>query len=259
MVVLRRMILGLCLTVAFSSPVSALCGDTSGDDQVTATDALAILNTAVGLQLALNCSCDACGSSVVSETSLDHCADVSGDSAITAVDALMTLSAAVGQPVPLNCSCEACEVSTTSTITSSTTTTTLSGCPSPAALDDRTYVEKYTCVESYPGGEPFCADSNASDSIKFDHLGGGSYEVRDVPPTGFVYNGTLTCRTFDWEALNPGTYTESGTWIFSNDLSSFSGSSTYGALDESFEGACNGTGAESPGVPPDPAPIPPCK
>ena len=249
-----RLLSGAFVAIVVSTNALALCGDTSGDGQVSATDALAILNTAVGLTPPLDCSCDACGTSLTSEAALSHCADVNGDASITAVDALMTLGAGVGQPVELSCSCVACEVPTT---TSTTTTTIPAGCPPANALDDRTYIEKYSCSESIGGGAPYCADLNASDSLRFNHLGGGEYEVRDVPDTGFVYNGILTCRVFDWDALSPGEYTESGVWTFTNNnLVSFSGSSTYVALDDSYEGGCNGTGAESPNIPPDP-PLPP--
>jgi hypothetical protein len=133
-----------------------------------------------------------------------------------------------------------------------------SQCPQPDALDEQTYVERYTCAETFQGGAPYCADSNVSDNIRFNHVGGGDYEVRNVPDTGFIYNGTLTCRTFEWNAVSPGEYTEVGTWTFSDNLSSFSGSSTYAALDESYAGECNTTGALSPNVPPNPPPVPPC-
>jgi len=234
----------------------SLCADVTGDGQVTAVDALALLNTAVGQPAPLQCSCESCGTSNTSPEALAYCADLNVDGQVTALDALAALKIAVGQEQPFNCSCDACGVTTTTT--SSTTTTTSPDCPQPNALDERTYIEIYTCAESFQGSERYCADSNASDSIRFSHTGGGQYEVRDVPDTGFIYNGTLNCRTFDWTALSPGDYTEAGTWTFSGDLSGFSGTSIYVALDDSYEGECNTTGALSPTTPPNPTPVPPC-
>ena len=63
-----------------------LCGDASEDGTITATDALVILNGAVGL---LECDLSIC--------------DVSGDSAVTAIDALMVLKKAVGADIELMC------------------------------------------------------------------------------------------------------------------------------------------------------------
>ena len=115
------------------------------------------------------------------------------------------------------------------------------------------------CDGSDGGGPRYCADFNESDSIRFTHTGGGEYEVRDVPDTGFVYNGTLDCNVFDWDALSPGEYTESGVWTFSSDLESFSGSSTYTSITPGhYEGDCNATGAEAPATPPIPPPLPAC-
>ncbi|RMF19626.1 MAG: hypothetical protein D6760_12950, partial [Deltaproteobacteria bacterium] len=70
---------------------AVLCGDANDDARVTATDALAVLKTAVG-------SGD-CGG-------LDTCiCNVDAASNVTATDALMVLKNAVGQPVALNCAC----------------------------------------------------------------------------------------------------------------------------------------------------------
>jgi hypothetical protein len=66
--------------------VDVLCGDGSGDGQISATDALFALQVAVGAAECLPCICD-----------------VSGGGGTTATDALLTLQAAVGQPVELAC------------------------------------------------------------------------------------------------------------------------------------------------------------
>ena len=256
MKVLRYTAFGVTLSFVFAAEAFSLCADVTGDGQVTAVDALSVLNTAVGQPAPLQCSCEECGTGNTSPEALAYCADVSADGQVTALDALATLNIAVGQAQPFSCSCAACAISTTTT--SSTTTTTTSECPQPDVLDGRTYIEIYTCAESFQGSQPYCGDLNVSDSIRFTHVDGGDYEVRDVPDTGFVYTGTLTCRTFDWTALSPGEYTEAGTWTFSANLASFSGSSTYDALDQSYTGECNTTGAESPSTPPNPTPVPPC-
>lgn len=81
-------------TTSTTVPVSGTCADpvalTVGDvplaGDVTASDALFILNAAVGIQTCELCVCDADGSGGVAAT-----------------DALLTLQAAVGQPVPLEC------------------------------------------------------------------------------------------------------------------------------------------------------------
>lgn len=64
-----------------------LCGDPTGDGVITATDALFVLNGAVGL---LQCDLNVC--------------DASGDGAVTASDALMVLRKAVGGDIELVCS-----------------------------------------------------------------------------------------------------------------------------------------------------------
>jgi len=92
----------------------------------------------------------------------------------------------------------------------------------------------------------------------FTHLNNGLYQLREVPDTGFVYNGTFNCSAFVWGASSPGEYTGNGVWSFSPDGSTFFGSSAYIADDLSYAGACNETGAESPAVPDNPPAIPPC-
>lgn len=64
----------------------AACGDATGDNSVTASDALFALATSVGAQ-----TCEAC-----------RC-DVDGNGTVTASDALRILAAAVGQDVILDC------------------------------------------------------------------------------------------------------------------------------------------------------------
>jgi hypothetical protein len=65
---------------------ASACGDVSGDNAITATDALAVLRAAVGLSVCELCICDADGSGTVAAT-----------------DALRVLRAAGGQPVTLDC------------------------------------------------------------------------------------------------------------------------------------------------------------
>ena len=140
------------------------------------------------------------------------------------------------------------------------TTGTLPECLPADALDGRSFNEKYTCIQTFTGQEPFCADFNESSLILFTHVGSGQYEGRDVPDSGFFLTGTLGCRTFSWGATSPDAYTEVGVWDFSGDGSSFDGSSGYTAMDVTYAGVCNETGEESPGVPPNPpTPAPSCR
>lgn len=259
---IRGASMGGLLVLVLTADALALCADVNDDGQVTAVDALSVLKTAVAQPAPLQCSCTSCGTDASSPEALAHCADLNVDGQVSALDALATLKLAVGESQPFNCSCEACVVSTTTTSTTTTTgttTTTVGGCPPQDALDDRTYNETYTCSFVPQGGEPSCDVTNAQDALHFTHTGGKDYEVRDVPDTGFVYNGSLNCRTFEWTALSPGDYTEEGTWQFSGDLSEFSGSSSYFALDSSYAGDCNATGAEVPDFPPNPPLVPPCQ
>jgi hypothetical protein len=68
------------------SPPVGLCGDASGDLAITATDALMVLNAAIGLGSCENCVCD-----------------VNRSGGVTASDASVLLAAAVGQPDVLDC------------------------------------------------------------------------------------------------------------------------------------------------------------
>lgn len=130
----------------------------------------------------------------------------------------------------------------------------------PGAVDINgfMYTEIYTCNESRPGSPTVCADNQASDVIQFTATGASTYEGRDVPDTGFTYNGTMSGLVLTWTAVSPDGYTESGTWTFSADGSTFSGSSTYTANDRSYSGRCNTNGAKVPGMPSAPAPVAPC-
>ena len=65
---------------------NTLCGDGSGDGQLSATDALVTLGASVGSAACEVCVCDA-----------------NGSGGITATDGLLVLQAAVGQPVALEC------------------------------------------------------------------------------------------------------------------------------------------------------------
>ena len=66
----------------------AVCGDFNADGQLTATDALGVLNAAVGLA---SCAEEEC--------------DIDGSGNVSATDALTALKAAVGQEVVLACPC----------------------------------------------------------------------------------------------------------------------------------------------------------
>lgn len=65
---------------------ATMCGDATGDGRITATDALAVLNVAVG-----SLTCDLC------------ICDVDQSGRTSATDALALLQSAVGQPIVLTC------------------------------------------------------------------------------------------------------------------------------------------------------------
>jgi uncharacterized delta-60 repeat protein len=69
-----------------SDTSSGTCGDPTEDARVSASDALSVLRTAVGLQICLLCVCD-----------------VNNSGTVTASDALNVLKKAVGQDVALDC------------------------------------------------------------------------------------------------------------------------------------------------------------
>lgn len=102
----------LMLALGMARPAAAALGDcgqpNSSGTTPTATDALFILNAAVGLVVCELCVCD-----------------VDGSRTITATDALRALQIAVGGDLGLNCPpCGTGATSTVSTSTSSTTSTT---------------------------------------------------------------------------------------------------------------------------------------
>jgi len=121
------------------------------------------------------------------------------------------------------------------------------------SLAGKVYSEKFTCNEVFAGSPTLsCPDLNDIDQIAFMQTSGNNYEVRDVPDSGFVMNGTMTGLTFQWTATSPNGYTETGTWTFSNGGGSFSGPSHYVADDASYSGDCHENGAIGIATPPDP-------
>ncbi len=205
-------------------------------------NAIFVLQGALSIRECELCTCDV---------------DSSGD--VMATDALLILRTCTNLPTSLDCPIpgETTTTTTTTTTINTTTTTLEGGCE--AALHNVVFQEKYTCVQTFTGGEPFCADLAEQDAIKFTHLGDGVYQVRDEPDTGFLYTGVFDCTTFTWNASEPGEYTETGVWTFANNATTFSGSSAYVADNLSYAGACNETGVRAPSTPPDPTPIPPCE
>ena len=73
-------------TTSTTTTPSSVCGDVTGDEAITASDALAVLRGAVGLGVCEPCICDADGSGTVAAT-----------------DALLVLRVAVGQTAALEC------------------------------------------------------------------------------------------------------------------------------------------------------------
>jgi hypothetical protein len=123
---------------------------------------------------------------------------------------------------------------------------------------DKVYNQAFNCSQTPTGGTAFCADANATGQVQITNLGGGNWEVREVPDSGFVATGTWTGRTFNFTATNPAGFTETGSWSFSESGNSFSGSSSYVADNNAFTGECTIHGAVVPNIPPDADPIGAC-
>jgi hypothetical protein len=130
--------------------------------------------------------------------------------------------------------------------------------PPAVELDGFTFNEIFSCSQSPASGIPFCADLLTSDQIHFTQTSSNTYNVRDVPDTGFFYSGTLSGLQFSWTAVSPAGYTETGTWTFAADGLSFSGISHYAANNNSYSGDCVTMGAKEPAVPPAPPAIGAC-
>ena len=125
-------------------------------------------------------------------------------------------------------------------------------------LGGKTYTEKYTCNEQFGGVPPTtCPDLNEVDVIIFQSTGANTVVGYDVPDTGYVYTGTRTGDVLNWTAISPLGYTEAGTWTFSPDGSTFSGTSHYVANAPGiYAGDCTTNGVLGSGsTPPDP-PLP---
>ena len=115
------------------------------------------------------------------------------------------------------------------------------------------YTETFTCDQTLTGQPTFCAGTE-TDRIQFERTGLNRYQVRNVPDTGFVINGTVFGLDFRWNATSTSGYTESGTWTFSPSGNTFSGPSHYVANDGSYSGDCNTNGDIGLSTPPDPPP-----
>jgi hypothetical protein len=130
--------------------------------------------------------------------------------------------------------------------------------PPAVDVDGFTFNEIYNCSQTPAAGTPTCADQLATDQIQFTKTSSNTYNVRDVPDSGFYYSGTLSGLDFTWTATSPNGYTENGTWTFAADGLRFSGTSHYVANDNSYSGDCLTTGAKAPAMPPAPPGIGAC-
>ena len=214
------------------------CGQPfSNGGNPSTNDSLYILKGAVQLVPCFLCECD-----------------LNDSGTVTSGDSLIDLKGVVGQEVDFEC--PPCDTTTTT----STTTTEQQGCATPfSALDGVVFNEKYSCRQAFTGQSYQCVDSNVQDKIKFKHLGGGQFEIRDEPDNGFVYNGSFAdCNEFNWTAIYPGEYSETGMWVFNDALTTFSGASAYTADLGTYAGQCEETGARFPTTPPNTPPITPC-
>jgi hypothetical protein len=123
-------------------------------------------------------------------------------------------------------------------------------------LDGKLFTETFSCNQAFTGQPAFCSDLNRTDQIQFARTGLNSYEVRNVPDTGFLIEGDVSGLVFFWGATSPNGYSENGTWTFSPGGASYSGPSHYLADDGTYSGDCYTNGARGLSTPPDP-PLPP--
>jgi hypothetical protein len=228
-------VFGLFLTLVASSSALAVCGDLSGDETITANDALTALRTAVGVPRAIVCSCLDCADATVSRAPR-HCADVNGDAQMTTFDALTILKLAVGEDTPVSCSCEPCQQPTA-------TTTTLPLCMEEDALDGRVYIVKRRCTSRFD-----CTVTLLRNTIEFRHLGEGRYELLNVPDGELIDTGGFDCMRFKTDTPPVAAWT----FPTSIDLRQFSGSVGFSAP---YFGSCSTTGALAPTEPPTPSAI----
>ena len=113
-----------------------------------------------------------------------------------------------------------------------------------------TYTERYNCDE-----DGSCADMDESARITItEGAGPGQYDFEE-PGGAWSGSGTLSGTTFTWTASEPE-YTETGTWIFNEDLDAFSKTSDY-TYNAGGGGTCTGEAVKM-GNPPAPAAIGGC-
>ena len=225
MVHIYRITLGILAAILSATTALAICADVDSSGTISANDALTTLRAATGVRGEIVCLCSDCEEAQVSRAP-GHCADLNADAATTASDALAILYVAVGVETAPACSCDACQEPA-----ATTTTNTVPECVTQDALHGRTYVRKSRCNSGSS-----CVKSLVTDTIRFDHLGGGEYAVVRVPDETTLFVGTWDCVSFRGPGLLEWTFTDLS-------LSAFAGrGGSY----------CNHTGAAAPTIPPDP-------
>jgi hypothetical protein len=125
-------------------------------------------------------------------------------------------------------------------------------------VSGRVYNQLENCSQTNTGSAPHCAFADGALQIQFTSLGGGNWEARTVPDTGYLAMGTLNGGTFTYTATHTAGYTEQGALHFNGSGSAYTGSSTYEANNGSFTGECTFNGAIVPNIPPDADPIGAC-
>lgn len=134
------------------------------------------------------------------------------------------------------------------------------GGPLDASVAPTSYQHRYKCnqVGPTPMGA-WCADPNGSEQITFVRVDAGVYEVHQVPhDPSRVATGSFAGQVFNWTYPSPSGYEETGSYTFSADFRTFTGTSSYIATDLSYAGSCTATGAVSPGAAGTPAAVGTC-
>lgn len=124
------------------------------------------------------------------------------------------------------------------------------GGPLDASVAPTSYHHRYKCNQVGPAPmNTWCADPNGAEQIAFVRVDAGVYEVHQVPddPTR-VATGSFAGQVFTWTYPSPSGYEETGSYTFSADFRTFTGTSSYIATDLSYTGSCTATGTVSPGT-----------
>jgi len=105
-------------------------------------------------------------------------------------------------------------------------------------LIEGTYIELFSCQLN----DGTCLETDVRIEMKVTDRGGGQYEIDDLGSNA-VATGTLTGNVLAWDSTDPDFpgFSESGTWAFASDSTTFVKESTF-MQDQGTQGECIGSG-----------------